>query len=266
MPPLISPLSPHDPAAVAALRARLRAIEPYMSHGVLPFGDDRVDHRLPGGGLPLGQLHEVAAEGVDGETGSLAAGFLACLASRIGGTRPVFWIAPSDDLYAPGLIPFGLDPGRLVMVRSPGDDGTLAAMETVLRAGAAAAVIGEVGRFARTPSRRLQLACLKHGVTGFVLRRWPWGKRQQATADREATASATRWRIAPAPSDAPYRDVGIPRWEVALDHVRGGLSGAWIMEVARNATGELDAPHPLRVVAELADAASAPSRSIARAG
>jgi len=38
-------------------------------------------------------------------------------------------------------------------------------------------VVGEVGQFDRTASRRLQLACLRHGSTGFVLRRWPHGKR-----------------------------------------------------------------------------------------
>ena len=88
----------------------------------------------------------------------------------------MFWIAPRCDLHAPGLPAYGLDPGRLILVHSGGDTETLAAMETALRAGTAAAVLGEVGMLGRLPARRLQLACRKRGSTGFVLRRWPHGR------------------------------------------------------------------------------------------
>ena len=84
---------------------------------------------------------------------------------------------PSSDLHPPGLLPYGFDPNRLVLVRPAKDVDTLAAMEVALREGVAAAVVGEVGQFDRTASRRLQLACLRHGSTGFVLRRWPHGHR-----------------------------------------------------------------------------------------
>jgi protein ImuA len=239
-------------ATLAGLRARLHALHPPSRHGVLPFGDARVDSCLPGGGLSLGALHEVAAAGIEGETGAATAGFAASLLARLPGMRPVFWIAPVCDLHPPGLLGFGLDPGRLILVRTADDDETLAATEAILRSGAAEAVVAEAGRLGRIASRRLQLACLDRGSTGFVLRRSPWGRKGE---DREATAAVTRWRLTPAPSlgEIP-REPGKPRWVVELTHSRGGTGGAWLMEA-----GGGDAADPLRVVAVLADTAPAPA-------
>jgi len=247
-----------NPALLHSLRAQLHALAPRARHGVLRFGDARIDGCFAEGGLALGALHEIAADGIEAETGAVAAGFIACLLARLPGT--LVWIAPQTDLFAPGLLSLGLDPGRLVLVQTRDDDATLAAMEAVLREGAAAAVVAETGRLGRIPSRRLQLACLKRGATGFVLRRWPHG-RNAATA--ETTASVTRWRVAPAPSAAVpsatvHPEPGPPRWRVELEHARGGFEGAWIMELEKT-----HATHPLRVVAELADAAVAPPRSSA---
>jgi len=247
------PMPAPNPALLHSLRAQLHALAPRARYGVLPFGDARLDGCFPEGGLALGALHEIAADGIEAETGAVAAGFIACLLARLKGT--LFWIAPQTDLYAPGLLAYGLDPGRLVLVQTSGDDETLATMETVLREGAGlaagtAAVVAEVGRLGRIPSRRLQLACLKRGATGFVLRRWPHGRK---AAGAEETASVTRWRVAPAPSAAAHREPGPPRWRVELEHARGGFEGIWIMEVEKT-----DATHPLRVVAELADTAVTP--------
>ena len=163
---------------------------------LLSFGDPRVDGCL-GGGLALGQLHEIGAAGLDAETAALPAGFIAALLARVVPARPVFWIASESDLHPPGLLPYGFDANRLVLVRPAKDVETLAAMEVALREGVAAAVVGEVGQLDRTASRRLQLACLRHGSTGFVLRRWPHGHK---TADREASVAVTRWHLTPMPS------------------------------------------------------------------
>jgi protein ImuA len=217
---------------------------------LLPFDDPRVDGCL-GGGLPLGQLHEIGAAGLEAETAALPAAFIAALAGRIDPNKPVFWIAPVSDLHAPGLLAYGLDPNRLVLVRPAKDVETLAAMEVALREGVAGAVVGEVGQFDRTASRRLQLACQRCGSTGFVLRRWPHGHR---TADREASVAVTRWHLTPMPSAKEIREPGLPRWHVALTHARGGRAGEWIMEASDGAT------HPLRVVAALADHAAEPQR------
>jgi len=243
------PLRPRLPRT-RPLPAHLAALlhKPSSSGGVLPFGDPRVDACL-GGGLSLGQLHEIGAGGLDAETAALSAAFIAALLARIAPTRPVFWIAPVGDLHPPGLLSYGLDPNRLLLVRPAKDVDSLAAMEVALRAGVAAAVVGEVGQFDRTASRRLQLACLGHGSTGFVLRRWPHGHR---TADREASVAVTRWLLTPVPSAKEGKAPGRPRWHVALTHARGGRPGEWIMEVSDDAT------HPLRVVAALADHAPEP--------
>jgi protein ImuA len=252
VPPLATPLRP-----LAALRAHLAAFAPPARHGLWRFGDDRVDRCLPGGGLPLGALHEVAAEGIEAETGAAAAGFLACLLAGLAPRGEVVWIAPATDLHPPGLLPYGLDPACLIQIETRNDDATLAALESVLRAGIVAAAVGESGRLGRVAARRLQLACLRHGSTGFVLRRWPFGRRP---ATEDAHAAVTAWRIAPAPSAAEAGTPGPARWRVALLHARGGHEGAWIMQ----APGGPHAPHPLRVVAELAD--PAPERILRRAG
>jgi len=229
------------PAHLAPL---LRGAKP--SGTLLPFNDLRVDGCL-GGGLPLGQLHEIGSTGLEAETAALPAAFLATLLARIAPAQPVFWIALVSDLHPPGLLPFGLDPNRLVLVHPAKDVETLAAMEVALREGVAGAVVGEVGQFDRTASRRLQLACLRHGTTGFVLRRWPHGHR---TLEREANVAVTRWHLTPVPSVKDGKGPGLPRWHVALTHARGGRPGEWIMEASDDAT------HPLRVVAALADHAA----------
>ena len=189
------------------------------------------DSCFPRGGLPLGQLHEVGAgtlaagqaeTALEAETGALAAAFIAGLVSRLPSRLPVLWIASRADLHPPGLLPYGLDPARLTLIHPPDNAGCLAALETALCEGGAAAVVGEVGRVERTASRRLQLACLSRGVTGFVLRRWPYGRRAQ---DREATHVVTRWRLAAAPSEREGGEPGLPRWRVALTHARGGRPG-----------------------------------------
>src|SRR5689334_17782435 len=153
------PLPPH----LAALRDRLRP--DWQAGGVLSFSDPRVDACL-GGGLPLGQLHEIGAARVDAGIGALPPARVAATLGRSAPARPVFWIAPVRDLHPPGLLPYGLDPNRLVMVRPTKDVDTLAAMEVALREGVAGAVVGEVGALDRTSSRRLQLACLRHATTG----------------------------------------------------------------------------------------------------
>jgi protein ImuA len=215
---------------------------------VLAFGNPAVDACLPGGGLPLGQLHEVGATGLEAESGTLAAAFAALLLARIEPTRPAFWIAPSPDLHGPGLLAYGLDPGRLVIVRPDSNAATLNAMEAVLRGGVAAVVVGEIGRLDRTASHRLQLACQRHETTGFVLRRWPNGRKDAAARPGPAV---TRWQLAAVPSQSRPREPGPPRWIVALSHARGGRPGEWIMEVCKNA------PLGLRMVAPLADHSAA---------
>lgn len=237
---------------INALRARLHTIAPPARHGVLGLDGDVVDAAL-GGGLALGALHTLEGHGLEAETAAAPAAFLAALLARMPGHKPVFWISATTDLYAPGLISHGFDPNRLIQLRNQGVDEALSAMETLLRSTAPVAVVAEIGAMGPLAGRRLQMACLGSGVTGFVLRRWPHGKRPHT----DITAAVTRWRINPAPSLCHGgRAPGPPRWDVALLHTRAGPPGEWILEQENRD----DAPHSFRVVAGLADKASATRR------
>src|SRR5258707_9486858 len=104
-------------ASLEVLRERIRRIETPARHGVLPFGTAAIDRALPGGGLALGALHEIAGAGSDEEDGAAAAGFAAGILARIGPAGrdagrggPVLWCLRQPDLYGPGLAAHGLDP------------------------------------------------------------------------------------------------------------------------------------------------------------
>jgi protein ImuA len=239
------------------LRERLRPLQGAARPGaVLPFGDGRVDGCFPGGGLPLGALHEIRPEGLDSETGAAGAAFALPLLARLAAQGCVFWIMLRADLHGPGAAAFGLDPDRLVMVGVESDAEALAALEDALRCAGVAAALAEVGQLGLTAGRRLKLACERSGATAFVLHRWPYGQPRRLIGLSEPSAAASRWRIRAAPSAADGPGVGVPRWQAVLEHSPGGREGAWIMEAG-------DATRPLRVVAELAAGAAetAPART-----
>jgi protein ImuA len=208
---------------------------------VLPLGDARIDSHLPGGGLPIGQLHEIGAEGREAQTAAVIAAFAATLAGNLARTDPsrvLLWIAPCCDLYPPGLLPYGIDPANLILVQTRTDAETLQAMETALRSGAASVVLGEVRTTPRLAGRRLQLASLQHQTTSLLLRR--------STTAADPTGAVTRWRVGPADTQSETR-----RWRLALLHARAGRPGEWIVETD-------DATHSLRVAAVLGNDTAAP--------
>jgi protein ImuA len=99
-------------------------------------------------------------------------------------------------------------------------------MEECLRRPGLAGVVGEIGKYSTTASKRLQLAAEESGVTAFVFRR-----AASVEVASEGTAAVTRWRIAAAPSEAlGIPSLGRPRWRVALERVRGGDPRSWIVE------------------------------------
>jgi protein ImuA len=251
--------TPSRSAVLENLRIRLRVLEGSPQSGaVLPFGDARIDRCLAGGGLALGAVHEIMPAGLDGELGAVGAAFGAALLRRLPTRGALVWIMQRDDLYGPGLAGLGIDPDRLILVGAKDDAEALAALEDVLRADGVAAALAEVGRLDLTAGRRLKLACERSGATAFVLHRWPNGRPRGVRGQAAASAAASRWRVAAAPSAPSEPGVGTPRWRVALEHSRGGREGAWIME-ASDATGAV------RVVAELAAGAAAASPLPARA-
>jgi protein ImuA len=241
-----------------ALRERVRRLErPAAANGVLSSGFAAIDRALPGGGLMRGALHEILGIGGDEEDGALAAGFVAGIVGRLGGT--VLWCLPRADLYGPGLAACGLDPGCLVLVRAARDAEILWAMEEGLRASGIVAVISEVSVLPPVTSRRLQLAAEGSGITAFLLRRW----RNAETAARERhlpNAAVTRWRISALPSLASGAPgVGQPRWRVELLRCRGGRPGCWEVMIGKGQVS--DAADPLSVAEALADRPLAPRRT-----
>lgn len=89
--------------AIESLRAQIEKIEGRGRRvkSVLPFGITEVDLRLPGGGLTLGALHEVAGGGNGVVDGAAAALFVAGIAARTRGK--VLWVITRPDLFAPAL-------------------------------------------------------------------------------------------------------------------------------------------------------------------
>jgi protein ImuA len=231
--------------ALSELRDRIARLEGGAARRreVLPFGVPEIDRVLPGGGLALGALHEVAGGGNGAIDGAAAALFAAGVAGRTAGKA--LWCVARPDLFAPALAQAGLAADRVVYVEAGDDKAILACMEEGLRHGGLGAVVGEIARLPMTASRRLQLAAEGTGSIGVALRRW---RRHSDASDFGApTAAMTRWRVSVLPSEPlPVPGVGRHRWLVELIRARAGESADFEVE-ACDETGCLALP------AELAD-------------
>ncbi|HSI40379.1 MAG TPA: ImuA family protein [Xanthobacteraceae bacterium] len=227
-------------AALAELRARVAQLETGGAavRQVLPFGLGGIDQRLPGGGLMLGALHEVAGGGNGAIDGAAAALFAAGIAARTRGK--VLWCVVRQDLFAPALAQAGLGPDRVIYVEAGDDQTVLACFEEGLRHRGLGAVVAEVARLSMTASRRLQLAAEGAGTIGIAVRRW---RRPAEVADfGQPTAAVTRWRVTVLPSSPlPVPGVGRPRWLVELIRCRAGESADFEVE-ACDGQGRLALP------------------------
>ncbi len=243
----------------ATLRRTIRGIEEAGApddKARLSLGVSRIDRALPGGGLRLGCIHEVAGD-------EAATGFCAALLARAvangrrrgggragrtgtragrGGLRSgdrqgaLLWLAQGDDLYAPGLVRFGIEAGQLLVVsRLRRRDDMLWAMEEALRCRAVRGVVAEAGEVGLAAGRRLMLAAEGTGVLGLVLSRRDGGRRggKGGRGEAEVRAAVSRWRVTAAPGDPPMADQRQPpetdgaRWRVELLHCRGGRPAEW---------------------------------------
>lgn len=212
------------PPDIEKLRGRIAAIERALPENAAPAvatGFAAIDRHLPGGGLRPGRLHDIlAAPGHH----AAATGFAARIAARFalrGGE--VLWCIRRDDLHAPGLLPLGLDPARVIVAWCARDDDLLWSMEEGLRCSAVAAVIGDCRTADPLAQRRLQLAAETGGGAGLLLREAAPGVRILNTPD-------SRWRIAAAPSPAPPLRPGHPpvAWHVTLERLRGAQPADWV--------------------------------------
>ncbi|GMG82760.1 hypothetical protein LNKW23_19730 [Paralimibaculum aggregatum] len=244
-----------DPALVSALAGgAARAARLALAGPAVPEGD------VPALAAGLGRsgLHELV-EARFGDMGAVAGFALAVLAGTAerAAAGPLVWIASAaamrahGRLSARGLAAAGGDPGRLLSVAVARPVDGLWAVEEALRSGAVAAVAAELPEAGFTATRRLSLAVAAAGVPALLL----------LPHDRAgASAAASRWRVAAAPSAPDPHDrlaPGAARWRVTVVRARAAPWAA-----GRSCELEVgDATHALRVVDRLADRPAA-----ARAG
>jgi protein ImuA len=227
---------------VEELRERIQRLEGAAGRRrlVLPFGIKEIDRHLPGGGLALGALHEVAGGGNDATDGAATALFAAGIAARTRGRA--LWCVIRQDLFAPALAQAGLVPDRVIYVEVGDEKAVLACFEEGLRHGGLAAVVAEVALLSMTASRRLQLAAESSGAIGIAIR---WRRQTEAADFGQPTASVTRWRVSALPATPlPVPGVGRPRWQLELIRCRAGESADFEVE-ACDAKGRLALPSDL---------------------
>lgn len=206
---------------------------------VISLGISSIDGSLPGGGLYAHGLHEVAAgdtsRGSEASARAAASGFAAFLLARLAhhntpDRRPgsVLWCCRrrtrrgAGDLYAPGMLTYGLDHERLLIARGLSSRQVLWAMEEGLASNALAAVIGEPGAAGPVALRRLQLAA-EAGRTAAVL-------LLSERALPAATPAYTRWRVSPLPRPIHHDNTAASlHWRVELLKCRGGRPATWTL-------------------------------------
>ena len=129
-------------SAIESLRVQVRQIEGRRRRAttVLPFGIAAVDSRLPGGGLLVGALHEVAGGGNGAIDGAAAALFTAGIAARTRGK--VLWCVTRPDLFAPALSQAGLKSDSVIYLEAGDEKTVLACFEEGLRHGGLGACRG----------------------------------------------------------------------------------------------------------------------------
>lgn len=167
-------------------------------------------------------LHELCPADPGAEAAAL--GFGLGLAAAWAGQAGVVWVgeegvfAEDGAPYPPGLVQFGLDPARLIVVRAEKREDCLWAAEQALSAPRAVVLcaLGARGRaLDLKATRRLLLFAERHRARCLLVR--PLA---------EASAAWTRWRVRSAPSQAEERELGPPACEVELVRNRAGPAGA----------------------------------------
>jgi protein ImuA len=207
---------------------------------ILPLGVTGADAAL-GGGLASGALHEIYAQDW------AAGGFAACLAIRLAGRRPFFWVRPDYEaleygaLNAQGLTELGLDARNLFLIRTANAAETLAAANDILACPHVRVVLLELCGRALDPvaSRRLNFIAAEKGVSVLLL---------HEGAEDQPSAAQTRWRVASVPSGD--EEWGAPTYRAELIRNRLGPAGSWTMTwnpddgLFREPVRSAHAPHP----------------------
>jgi protein ImuA len=252
---------------LAALRRKLAATAGIAS-GVSTFslGAASLDAAFAQG-LARGALHEIHARSCGDGTAATAFGL--GLALRAANERPTVWIRQTvidiemGGLNGEGLSEFGLDPGRLILVRLPDARDVLRAGEEAARCSALGAVViepwGAPKALDLTATRRLALAAEHSGVALVMVR---------SGAAPMPSAALTRWDIASAPS-APLEAnaPGGPVFAVTLAKARSARAGgSWIVEWDRDQQQFKDAQTVSGAVASMSFDGSLPESQWRNAG
>jgi len=174
-------------------------------------------------GLGVSGLHEVA-EADYGDRGAITGFVLAVTRQARRGAW--LWVSQAKVTGDLGRVPeaalcqmYGAPPLRLTAeVRGLGD--ALWTVEEAVVSGAVSLVIADVEAADFTATRRLTLACGRHGAAVILLMPPGCGG---------ATAAATRWRVSPRPSCPNRYDPqapGYPRWRAVLERCRAAPNAA----------------------------------------
>lgn len=195
-------------AGRAGARCITRRRRPAPDGALLPVGLG--DGTLPldsalAGGLRRGALHEVVA--AHKQDDAAAAGFALAVAGRCAGAGPLVWIvedcaaSETGAPYRPGLAAHGIDPERLILVRTRDARATLWAIEEALRL-RAPAVLAELWgtkHYGLAPSRRLLLAAQAGRGTAILLHTGLAGRGTTLSS-----AAETRFAVASCPSPPAF--------------------------------------------------------------
>lgn len=257
-------------AAVQALGHTLGGVNEDAGHerARITLGHASVDAALRGG-LTRGACHDLHA-GSEADV-MAATGFALGLAARTGGgaiirARQAFLDAETGRVSPSGLVEFGIDPGRMTVLRAKDVRDVLQVALEAARCADVAVVLIELWGTARacdlTASRRLALAAREAGTLVLTSR---------VATEAQPSAAETRWRIRAAPSRAaPANAPGNPAFAVTLERSRAGVpEQTWQVEWSRergcfdprDAEGRTGRASPLSrpVVPVFADRPAAPA-------
>ncbi len=212
-------------AQILKIEHRPAAFQPVAGEDRLRWqlGCEAIDKVLPERQLAQSALHDFSCS-QPRDTPSMDR-FVLALLQRLPAAEPqksIIWCQSDHNMrenghpYGPGLKAIGIAPERLVNVSLRKERDLAFVMEESLRSGAVAVVIGEGIPVGFTASRRLSLACQEMATPCLFL---------NTTATNEASAAATRWRIAPAigpPDEGDPHGPGLTTWSVVLARARGG--------------------------------------------
>lgn len=234
---------------LAGLRRLLTGIDALPAHetGLAEMVPDKISFGIPamdkalGGGLPFGTVHEIfAASSADGMAAEAFALALGCRASGV--ERPILWV--QQDMVAheygvphgTGLVEFGIDPRRVILVRARDVMAALRAGNEGLHCASLGGVLietwGNPKAFDLRASQRLARSAAASRVSALCVR---------LMAEPAPSAALTRWSVATAPSmplpvDLPgLNPPGAPAFIVELTRHRAGFPPrSWHVEWDRD--------------------------------